>query len=280
MRCLLRITLALTVALALTSCDTTQPLQVGSQTLTLVTSSAGGRVLLFDVWEGFEDTLDGDDEPDPGTETFLWCLYVFGGGAEPERLDVSPTSIPWAFGIEVRRIPAGETTSELVSLPESAELTANLTVYDETLQQPAFPPLPEIVEQNRTFKFRAPRRVTALNREVVAATSNTLSTLNPAAYEVGSGLCSRSDPGLPVVDGGTPPLDVEVGKGDSILVTVTRGPLLDGQFLDHNDEPMITLFPSGITTTVRLDDVPVTPQGNSTTGADEGDSASFSYTSR
>ena len=63
----------LLLAVASAGCDTTQPEIVGSQIAEVTMRATNSTVLMFDVWDGFEDS---DDNNVPDGPLFTWCETI------------------------------------------------------------------------------------------------------------------------------------------------------------------------------------------------------------
>lgn len=218
------------LALALVSCDTTQPLTLDQQTFELQMTAFGAQTGIFDVYDGYEDSdLDGqpDDTNDDGQpDFFLHCLNrtfaPFAG---------NPTSVPWGFTIVITILRAGEITPEQITSTAAAtgpELS--VSEYDTTLVIPGgVPAAPApITIGTRTFRFMNGRILSVANRDVMAATTSPLVELDPATYGTkGSGRCSTFDPGPTLIDSATSsvyPRPITLRKGDTLTVEAFVSP--------------------------------------------------------
>ena len=275
--------LAMTVLLALVgaSCDTTQPLQADPQFLELrVDASDVSNAAFFDVYDGTSDCnndgLPDDDDMDGEPDTFLWCLTRTG------PLPTGTTQgFPWNFTVEVTIVRSTSTerealTSELARDSFELSITPSDTRTQWTVEPPG--PLPPIFESGCRFDFANPRVRTTVFRDVLASTSNPISTLNPIDYGTkGSGLCSNSDPGGPVIDaitsGDTFPFPIALGKGDSITVKIVR----DDEAPDGIDD--VAGVGPGISANLVLNDQNLQVDGQTSATA-QNSSFSFNYTSR
>jgi hypothetical protein len=257
-------------------CDTTQPQQAGEQTLTLTLAAPGAGITTYDVWDLYEDN-DGDGIPDDidgdGTgDVFLWCETIPPG--EPV---INPISVPWGFTMQISILRAGEIQPEVLTTAAALNPASNLAQYD-TIRRlgETLPKLP-ITEQGRTFKFdlNAPRRLSAAHRDVVSATSNPLSTLNPGMYDLGNGLCSAGNPGDAKIDNQPQPYSVVFSKGDTVIVEARRG--LDAPEALENEftrEPRLDAA-------IRVDGQRVSVSGGDTTSTEmPGAEISFWFTSK
>jgi hypothetical protein len=287
MRTISRVACVLVLALVILSCDTTQPLLLKEQGFELQVRATGTIVRVMDVYTGFEDN-DNDGQPDG--DTFLFCLW------RPPRNDQGvilpgiatrgPTSVPWGYYLEVSRLPAGATDTELVVSEDAVtNPLSNLTEYDQT--DSIFGPVPPldpvtiedpITNENRTFKFTNGTILTEAREEVMASTDNPLATLDPANYGTkGEGLCSDFYPGPAGIDrlsGATYPYSITLEKGDTILIGARRA--VDGpQGLGVTNPPA-----PGLSATFKLDGVAVSVKGTQSSAQGPGEAFSFSYTTR
>lgn len=281
MRTISRVACVLVLALVILSCDTTQPLVLPEQGFELQVRGTGTFVRVMDVYNGFEDN-DGDGQPDG--DTFLFCLWRpprdSSGNILPGIDTRGPTSVPWGYYIEITRLPAGATESELVVSEEAVtDALSNLTDYDKTegIFGPV-PPLPPVTIDGRTFKFSNGLIFTEAREEVMASTSNPLATLDPANYGTkGDGLCSDFYPGPSGIDrmaGGPYPYSITLEKGDTILIGARRaveGP--PGLGVQNPPAP-------GLSATFTLDGIAVNGRGTLSSDAGPGEAFSFSYTTR
>ena len=218
------------LALALVSCDTTQPLTLEQQTFELQFLATGAQTGIFDVYDGFEDSnLDGqpdDTDGDGQPDFFLHCLNrtfaPFSAGG---------TSVPWGYTVLITILRAGETTPEqITSTAASTDPALSLSEYDTTLLIPGgVPAAPApITIGTRTFRFMNGRILSEANRDVMAATTSPLVELDPATYGTkGSGRCSTFDPGPTLVDSTTSnvyPRQITLRKGDTLTVEAFVSP--------------------------------------------------------
>jgi len=253
-------------AALLSGCDTTQPLQLDEQTYELQFDGRGASVPTYDVWDQYEDQ-NGNGEPDPGEPMQLFC----SDQSAPDS--INPTSAPFTFTVKVSILRAGQTVKEQITSANALAFGANLTGYDDpsNIIQGVTPDKAPIVEDGRTFIFRNPRRVSAVNRDVVLATINTLNQLNPAVYFLGNGLCSTGDPGEAMIDSEPQPMAIVLRKGDTIIVEARRG--IDPPVgIPYISEPSIrALF--------LLDGREVGVRGTDRTTKEPGSGLSYSFTS-
>lgn len=282
MRTISRVACVLVLALVILSCDTTQPLMLDQQGFQLNVRATGTIVRLMDVYIGFEDN-DGDGQPDG--DSFLFCLWrsprhPTTGDPLPGIDTRGPTSVPWWYYIEISRLPAGATESELVVSDEAVtDAVSNLTDYDQT--GPIFgpvDPLDPITIDGRTFKFTNGIILTEAREDIMASTSNPVSTLDPAEYGIkGEGLCSDFYPGPPGIDrlaGVAYPFPISLEKGDTILVGARRGEVgPPGLGVQNPPAPALA-------STFTLDGIAVNVRGTLASRPGPGEAFSFSYTTR
>lgn len=230
------------LVVGLVGCDTEQPLQAGAQEATLTFSSPGvlggtsSQVLIrsYVVWRGFEDN-NGDSQPD-GDE-FRFC-QTFSSNSAPAHVD--PASVPWSFTIDVSVIRAGTTSPERITSSGSLAFNPalNLTRYD-TVVQSSFVICPTgwtnlgssctrtVMDGGtpRTFRLRTPSQLMSpFNEIVMRATSNPLTTIDPATFGLGAGLCSAGFPGDAVIDGEAPPFTLSLESGDTVIIEARQSP--------------------------------------------------------
>lgn len=280
MRTISWVACVLTLALIGLSCDTTQPLVLDQQGFELTLRSTGPEVRQMYVYTGYEDN---DNNGQPDGDEFLVCFWrgpVDPGTGQVIPLRRAPTSVPWSYYIEVTRLPAGETQSELLLTPAaSTNAAVNVADYDRT--SPLFGSVPArqpVTIDGRTFKFRNGRILLEARQDVMSSTSNPLSTLDPATYgQKGKGLCSVYYPGPPGFDrsaGAAYPFPITLQKGDTVTVAARRA--VDGpQGLDIPNPP----GPS-ISATFTLDGTGVSVRGTTSSEAGPGEGFTFSYTTR
>jgi hypothetical protein len=217
----------------LAACDSTQPLEADQKMAQISFQGASALTRTYNVWDMYEDA-DGDTLPDDLDGDGVGDLYLFCQDIGVGSQALTPASVPWRFSVEVSIIRAGTTVPEVLTQEAALLIDANLADYDTAVQFNLTAPKNPITVTDgmatRTFLFDndasfglGPRRLTAANRDVVLALENPLTTINPVTYGQGRGLCSNGDPGPAVVDGGSPPFEVVLGKGDTIIVEARRG---------------------------------------------------------
>lgn len=288
LHCVLMFVTILAGLALVTGCDSDQPLQVGEQTVAITFEGGNARAPAITVFDMFLDN-NGDNIPDDG-QFYLWCIRV------PNTL-TTPTGAPIQFGVEAKVLRAGETVAEIITDVSSRATNANLTGYDVQATSFGAVAFPVTVNNGpggtpQTYKHcqttgpfaafppgcRIPRRTSPFLREVVLATSNPVSDFNPQMYGWGSGLCSRGDPGPEVVDGNAGGLELQIQKGDTLLVTMRRGPK-PPQLIDQNGNSLFVGEPL-LSATVSLDGAIVSPNGQTTTAAALNATSAFSLTTR
>jgi hypothetical protein len=113
---------------ALSGCDTDQPLEIVAQDAQLSFLGPGAQVDQFNTWivtedsdnDGVADDVDGDGVT--GDES-LWCEL---------RPDVgSPSSVPWTYSLRIRLLRAGQTDAVTITSLDAASDTFNRLGYDE-----------------------------------------------------------------------------------------------------------------------------------------------------
>lgn len=242
-------------------CDTTQPLQIGTQTYQLLItgepSNAPPRVPFYNVYYMVEDGV-----PD---QVYLFCT---------NPVDLAVESVPWNFSVTVEILRAGETVMEEFVI--STDPGNNLTPYDTLVYTEGIPTQNPITfdtgTQLRTFRFDspAPRRLAAANEEVMAAVTNPLFELDPGNYGIGMGLCSLGYPGAAGINGLDQPLTIELDKGDTVVVQARKSATAPPGTWYLEDEPKL----SG---DLLLNGQPVQVIGD-TQAIGQGTSISFSFT--
>jgi hypothetical protein len=246
-------------------CDSIAPLQIEEQSYLLeVIGTGAGYVPVYWVYDVWEEGVG---------ETSLFCITP----TPPNATTVRTNSVPWEYSLQIEILRAGEIEKETISDPASLSVTANLTNYD-TIAYPGSPvPAQDPIvvgdpPNTRTFLFSNGRRMSAANEQVMRATSNPLSTLDPDTYGLGDGLCSNAYPGPSLLDGGPPPKTIVLNKGDTVIVNARRA-----------DEPRLGVYylPSGaaIRGELTLNGQRVNVIGDYTSDKDPGAGFSFSFTS-
>ncbi len=252
------------------SCDSTQPDQVESQILELeiIGILNQGQVRTFNVYDMYLDN-DGNGVSDDG-QMYLWCTSA----AQAD----DPGSVPWPISVRVSVLRAGESEPVAVTSAQAFldTVSSTRTETNPPVAAASIPPRPDITLGMNTYAFDPKYRSTATRAEVLAATSNPLSTAQPATYPYGSGLCSIFDPGPGDIDGQAQPFTLEIGKGDTVIVESRKG-LESPLFLPNGQgalfaEPLIRAF-------VSLDGRNLqTLSGNTASTPDQGSGFRFSFT--
>jgi len=254
------------------ACDSTQPQQVGQQSLELRVIGVGAQMPSYFVYQFYEDLPPYNQQQDPGEDLYLFCKDAAG------FQDISPQSVPWNYSLEVSILRAGETAPEVITSPEGLDVEFNLTEYDTSVGSGSTPfRNPIVLDNGRTFRFLNPGRIlSAANREVRMATSNPLSDSGVAPYgTVGQGRCSAGDPGEPMIDGGGIPLVLDLQKGDTVVVNLRRANDLPDNF--PNDPDLLTAEPR-IRAILSLGGRELQVRGEAVTGLEPSSGISFSYT--
>ncbi len=243
-------------------CDTTQPLQIGTETYQLLItsepSSSPPSVPFYNVYYMVEDGV-----PD---QVYLFCT-------NPVLLRTQ--TVPWNFSVTVEILRAGETVMGEIVI--STDLENNLTPYDEQVYTEGIRTQNPIVFNTpagpRTFRFMnpPPRRLAAANHEVMAAVTNPLFQLAPGTYGIGNGLCSLGYPGEAGINGLAQPLTIELNKGDTLVVQARKAASAPPGTWYLGAHPKL----KGV---LLLDGQPVQVNGTTMSTAATGDGISFSFT--
>jgi hypothetical protein len=245
----------LAALLAIGGCDKSQPLLVGEQTVAVTFDGVSATTPQYNVWDIFEDNdLDGV----PDGDTYLWCeIVVF---PFPEDPNLSPISAPWNFSVQISVIKAGTTQEIQITTDAALAVTANLSSYD-TASSTKFtfnkPPITvDDMGTQRTFAFANPRKFTPLHRDVVQATFNPLSAIDPVTYPYQEGLCSLQDAGDSHIDDQGNPYSLPLDKGDTVIVRARRGAIPPEFITPPEFVPVYTTEPA-IDASMTLDGVPL-----------------------
>ena len=276
MRSMLGVASIVLLALAVASCDTTEPLSLDQQTLELQVLATGGQAGVFDVFDGYEDTnLDGqpdDTNGDGQPDFFLHCL-----NRPFAPFTSNPSSVPWGYTVSITILRAGETTAERITSSGAAtDPASSVSEYDTTvLIAGAVRPTPDpIAIGTRTFRFTNGRILSETRREVMAATTSPLVMIDPATYgQKGEGRCSTFDPGPTLVDSTTSstyPRRIVLRKGDTVTVEAA---------ISSSPTPGLPVLNPRLAASLTLEGTPVVVRG-STAEATPGGGLRFSYTSR
>jgi hypothetical protein len=239
-------------------CDNVAPLQIEEQTYELrVVGTSVGRIPALNVFDLYEDGIG---------ERSLFCVTPV------PAVTLLPTSVPWRYSIQIEILRAGETEPEIITSTAALDPDLNMTDYDTTSVTGALADKDPIVIGTRTFRFENPRRLSAANRDVMAATSNPLTQLDPATYVLGAGLCSNANPGLSNIDGAPQPISIVLNKGDTLLVQARKS---------DTAPPGVWYLPNeaAIRGVLLLDGSEITVRGNRTSSVATGAGFSFSFTS-
>lgn len=276
MRIARRVLACLPLVALVSSCDSSQPTQVGNQTLSFNVRAVNAGTLTFDVWDYIEDN-DGDSVADDGV-TYLWCEQTASG--------LSALSVPWTFSVEMTVIRAGQTVAEAVTSTAARSDFANVAQYDTTTVLRGLTPLtpPRFAGQisggvltvsGRKFRFitGSNRRMPSVSLPVMTQSSSPLATVQ-GLTTLGQGVCSKGNPGTSRIDSVPLPYTFDVGPGDTIVFkAVIANEPAPGTALDQ----VVTagLEPSGLSVSVDIEGRPLTPVGSTS-----GNTISFSYTAR
>lgn len=247
--------------LAMTGCDKSDPLLVGEQTIA-VTFKGIGNSPQYNVWDMHEDSdmdgepddTDGDGDPDQ----WLWCEALQGLPADPT---MRPSSLPWNFSVQISVIRAGTTGEVQITSNDALAVDFNLSRYDSAESRRfTFAKNPITIDDMgtlRTFVFTNPRKFTALHRDVVRATFNPLSAIDPITYPYQDGLCSLQDPGDANVDDQGIPYTLSLNKGDTVIVRARRGLIPPAFTVPAGFQPLYSTEPT-IDASMTIDGTPLT----------------------
>ncbi len=246
-------------------CDTTQPQQVGVQSMQ-IRMNATSLVDVYNVWEEYYDA-DQDGVPDP---------YDPSGNLLDPPVQVvcqlttqqASAPVPWPYSLEISVLRAGETVPEVVTSQDALDSDFNLTPYASgTFGAQPNPPCPSPKVCNPLGQLAATDRLVIDS----PFSDPNRDPANPNRYRC-PGAPGLGDPRM----GGTtnaplpPPFTIDVGKGDTVIVKARKAlrPLNGVEVLI---EPRLTAqtFLGG-----RL----VAPAGKTSSSEDPGSGVSFSFT--
>jgi hypothetical protein len=240
-------------------CDTTQPLQIDSETYQLeITGESQVRIPFYNVYYMVEDGV-----PD---QVYLFCT---------DPVDLLADSVPWNFSLTVEVLRNGETVMEEIVI--STEPNNNLAPYDDQVFTEGIRTQNPITFDTgtalRTFRFMdpPPRRLAAANDEVMAAVTNPLFELDDGTYGIGTGLCSLGYPGEASINGVAQPITIELNKGDTLVVQARKGDTAPPGTWYLGGEPKLK-------GELLLNGLPVQVNGTTISTTDTGDGISFSFT--
>ncbi|TDI47998.1 MAG: hypothetical protein E2P01_05960 [Acidobacteria bacterium] len=305
--------LLLTVGL-LAGCDKAQIAQLESQNATITITASDTLAELFNVWDFTEitdlDMMNGPDDP----TVYLYCESVPVVGTPPPPPIQIPVQTAWQHSLRVSVLRADSTEFEQISDDMYLSSTANLTPYDDQvifgnnvtksdltvmdgtctlsgdsclvdmdcLSVPSGGPVDTCSVVLRTFHWAngTKRQLTAINRNVILATSNPLNDFDPVTYGFRNGLCSVSiDPGPSSLAGAPQPFTFELGKGDTLKVEARKA-LNSPGFVDQMGNPLTVIEPK-LVGRLAIDGTNITNLGGDASSASVvGDGFSFFYSSR
>ena len=198
----------------MSSCDSEQPQEIGSQTMQILVEAGNASAGVYDTWEQYYDVDNNGipDETDPaGTllpePVFVVCRRATAtGGGEL----FGSGSTPWNYALEISVIRAGTTVHERLTTTEALNATFNLTPYAEGFLNGAQQPGGDC-PQFAVCNFIA--RVLGTHRLVVDSTFPTC----PGSPGLGEPRMSGTlaNP-LPA------PFTLDLEKGDTILVKARK----------------------------------------------------------
>ena len=264
----------------LVGCDKAQVAQLESQIATISIAVVGTDAELLNVWDLIEDK-DLDGVPDDGI-VYLFCETIFQAGTPPPPPRTVSVEPPWNHSLRISILRADSTEFEQLTDDVYLNTDTNLTPYDpqvlfgNTILKPN--PFPF---GGSSFRFSNARQMTTVNRNVVVATDNPLSTLDPMQFGYKSGLCSVStDPG-PASFGGAPqPYTVVLGKGDTIKVEARKAVNPPMGLDDGAGNPLTQIEPV-LVGRLAIDGINISGLGgDASSDPVAGDGFSFFYSSR
>ncbi len=250
--------------ISISGCETTQPQQIGSQTLQIEIEAGNAAVNVFDVWEQYFDiNNDGiPDETDPDGNILSPPLQtVCRRGFDPFGNEViAVQNTPWNYSVEISIIRAGTTVTQRLTTTEALTATFNMTPYSETsilgAQQPN-EDCPPLAICNLIGRFAATHRI------VIDSTHPDC----PGSPVLGDPRMSGTlENPLP------PPFTIEVEKGDTVLVKARKSFSPPEGVEINNAEPTLqgSLFLGG----ARI----LNLSGTSVSPPEQGAGISFSFT--
>jgi len=305
MRFAARLAGVLLLTVGLLGCDKAQIAQLQTQVATVTINVVGTDAELFNVWDLIEDTnLDG--VPDDGM-VYLFCESVpVAPNAPPIMIGVEP---PWHHSVRISILRADSTEFEQLTDDVYLNPDMNLSPYDDQIllgnvvQKPNLTimvgtgtcstttttscqmdpdcPMGETCRLFRTFRWSNARQLTAVNRNVLLATSNPLTDFDAVTYSYRNGKCSESlDPGPSGFAGAPQPFTFMLGKGDTIKVEARKALAPPAELRDVVGNPLTVIEPV-IVGRLQVDGINIgSLGGDSTSGPVAGDGFSFFYSSR
>jgi hypothetical protein len=250
------------------ACDNDPVSQVSEVDFTLSFRAISGFARHYAVWDMVEVTRD---DQGGGGQVYLWCEdYSFAPNTDPVA-----NSTAWPYGVEIRLIRAGSTEIEFLSSPAALN-DVNIADYADN-----FPLVGLTIDKDpvtvdaRTFTFSNPRVMTGAAESIMLASYNPLASLMTTG--LGEGLCSNGNPGPSQIDGNLQVFNVTLNKGDTLVVKAT---LADDPGSANGLGDLFnpaTNYPGSLLGKLLLDGQDISAD---VTGSIQGDSISFSYTSR
>lgn len=254
-------------------CDNDTIAQSDSQTVSLTVSAVNVPAPVYDVFDAYEDN-DADFLPDDGTY-FTYCVSA--------GFSINVQSTPWPFGVRVSVLRADSIEFEDLTDSFFLDETTNLAEYDSTELTGSNARAAITVDDNgtmRTFRFQNDRRLTGVNRVVVAGVNNPLADILNNDMDMnnnltlGNGICSLADLGVPTINGAPAPFTADINKGDTIRVEVRKA------FGAALTLPISQMQQAAIAGAITVDGVPTNVTGTSASTSNPGDGFSFFYTAR
>ncbi|GEM_PF-7133855 len=214
--------LILCVAL-FTSCDSTQPQEVGEQLLQIEIAAGNASINAYDVWEQYYDE-DGDGIPDD-TDPFGNLLpspvqIACRKARNPQNNDLifASANTPWNYSLEISIIRAGTTDIEVLTSTEALSSTFNMTDYSTDflpgMQLPGADCPPSAI-------CNPIGRMPGTHRIVVDSTFDNTSVDLDLVCPGGGGLGDARMAGT-VGSPGPVPFTLSVAKGDTVLVKARK----------------------------------------------------------
>jgi hypothetical protein len=264
----------------LVGCDKAQVAQLESQMAAISVSVVGTDAELLNVWDLIED-VDLDGLPDDGI-VYLFCETIFQSGSPPPPARTISVTPPWNHSLRISILRADSTEFEQLTDDVYLNTSANLSSYDpqvlfgNTILKPD-----PFVFGGSAFRFTNARQMSTVNRNVVVATSNPLSTLDLNQFGYKNGLCSEAtDPGPSMFGGAPQPFTVVLGKGDTIKVEARKAVNPPQGLTDGAGNPLTLIEPVLVGELV-IDGITINGLGGDASSEPvAGDGFSFFYSSR